>query len=677
MVDPDHPDTVYAAMYRRRRLPYAFEAGSEEGGLFKSTDGGQTWTKLTEGLPRRTSRIGFDVFPGKTKTLIATVQSDDGGTVSIRDDRSKGGGVFRSEDGGETWTRLSQRTPRAFYFSTIKFDPKDDQRIYQLGWYVEVSEDGGRTFRTGMGMKMHVDMHAFLIDPDDTDALINGSDGGVYVSYDRGKTWSFLNTMAVGQFYNVAVDNSDPYRVMGGLQDNGTWIGPSSGTRVADKEEDDGAGTGITNFDWQHVLWGDGFHADFDPLEPNIVYAEWQGGNLCRINLKTGEKRRIAPEPNEGMSQFRFNWNAPFFVSAHEPTTLYLAGNHVFRLKDRGESWKRITPDLTKADPATIDATGSTAENYGTVVALAESRLDKNILWSGSDDGLIHVTRDGGESWTNITPEDKVRGLYVSRIEASHTEPGTAYASIDGHRSNDMDPCILMTTDFGASWTDITGDLPKGWSVKVVREDLDNSQVLFCGTENAVYVTLDRGARWVKMNGKSLPTTPVDDIKQHPRTKDLILGTHGRSIWVLDDASFWSQLGEAQESDAVLMDILPAKPRYFLTYGGLWTDQVFRAKNRPHGALFNYWLKDTLDEEVKITITNAKDLEVASITGSNRKGLNRAVWGLIPKEEQQLPDDGRDLMFVPFYVAPGTYTATLSAGKLKVKKTFEVLPTDK
>lgn len=674
MVDPKNPDTVYAALYARRRWPWGFEGISEKGGLFKSTDGGATWKKLTKGLPKRTGRIGFDIFPGDSKVLIATVQSDDGGTTSIRDDRSKGGGFFRSEDGGETWTRLSQRTPRAFYFATIKFDPKDSQRIYQLGWYVEVSDDGGKTFRTGMGMKMHVDMHAFLIDPEDPDLLINGSDGGVYQSFDRGKTWQFFNTMAVGQFYNIALDRSDPYRVMGGLQDNGSWLGPSSTNKVSDKGEGDDCKTGITNADWLHVLGGDGFHCDFDREDPNILYAEWQGGNLCQVNIKTGEKRRQTPEPQEGQVRFRFNWNSPFFVSYHDPKTIYLAGNSVFKVSTRGGHWERISPDLTAADPAKIDTTGSTAESYGTIVTLAESEVKKGVIWSGSDDGLIHVTQDGGKSWKNVTPQEIVKGLYISRVEASHSEAGTAYASVDGHRSDVMDPILLMTQDFGKTWKDITGDLPKGWSIKVVREDRWNANVLYVGTENSVHMSVNRGKSWVKMNAKSLPTTPVDDIQQHPDTSDLVLGTHGRSIWVLDDASMMAALSSAMDQEFAVFDVIPAKPKHFITYGGLWTDQVFRAENRPMGAVINYWVKEYSGEEVKFSIENEKGLEVGTLTGPGHPGLNRVVWNLQPKDEQKLPDDGRDLLFQPFLVAPGTYRLKASYQKVKVEREIIVLP---
>jgi photosystem II stability/assembly factor-like uncharacterized protein len=658
-IDPKNPDIVYAAMYARLRTPYGFTSGGPKGGLYKSTDAGKTWKKLTKGLPEQTGRIGFDIFAADPNVLVACVQSNDGGTTSIRDDRSKAGGVFRSEDGGQTWERQSHRTPRAFYFSKIYIDPKNSQRIYNLGWWVEVSDDGGKTFRGGVGEKMHVDMHAFLINPADTDHLINGSDGGAYQSFDGGKTWAFFNTMAVGQFYNVSCDDSDPYRLIGGLQDNGTWVGPSSGTRVTDKDESGGDDkTGLTNADWHHVLWGDGFHADFDPTDPNSLYAEWQGGNLCRMDMSNGDKRRIAPDPAEGQPRIRFNWNTPFFVSKHDPTVLYMAGNHVYRLTDRGDKWSRISDDLTTNDPTKIETVGSNAETYCTIVSLAESDVAEGLLWAGSDDGLIHVTEDRGKTWKNVTPK-AVGGLYVSRIEASHTERGTAYVTIDGHRSDNMDPLVLMTKDLGKTWTDITGNLPKGWSTKVIREDLANPDVLYVGTEQGIFVSLDRGSSWLNLRGKNFPTVPVEDIKQHPRTRDLILATHGRSLWILDDASFFAELTGAASKSLHLFPIQPAKPRWLTTYGGLWTDSLFRASNRPQGAVINYWLSEYTGEDVKITIENEKGLEVASLTGTNAPGWNRVVWDLQPKETQRKADGGEE-PWLAFFVPSGEYKAKIA-----------------
>jgi photosystem II stability/assembly factor-like uncharacterized protein len=322
ILDPASPDTVYAAMYARRRTAWSFRSGGPEGGVYRSRDRGASWEKLRAGLPGRTGRIGLDVCAARPEVLFASVESDEGGLVGDAfANRSRGGGVYRSDDGGDTWVRTADLSPRAFYFSRIRCDPADAQRVYLPGWEVYVSDDGGHSFFAGLTRVPHVDYHAMVIDPADTDHLLVGNDGGLYVSWDRGKTWDFHNHMAVGQFYNVAVDDSDPYRVGGGLQDNGTWIGPSE-TLTRDTGDFMGRAGAITNADWRFVYDGDGFHVAFDPTDRNVVYAEWQGGNLGRIHLDTGVHRNLRPQPREGEPRYRFNWNAPFFISPHEPTTL-------------------------------------------------------------------------------------------------------------------------------------------------------------------------------------------------------------------------------------------------------------------------------------------------------------------------------------------------------------------
>lgn len=673
LIDPNDPDTVYAAMYARRRTAHSFRSGGPNGGIYRSKDGGAKWQKLTKGLPKSTGRIGLDLCRSKPNVVYAIVESEEGGSAGIRDDRSKAGGVFRSEDGGDTWTRQSVRSPRAFYFSKVRVDPNDDQRVYMIGWVNEVSDDGGKTFRGGIGVKIHVDYHAMIIDPTDTDHLVVGTDGGVYQSFDRGETWTFINTMATGQFYNVTADDSDPYRVMGGLQDNGTWLGKSATDMESGSSSDGTINTGLTNADWRVVMWGDGFHSAFDPTDPNTIYAEWQGGNLVRVDLATGKKKFIAPVPREGAARFRFNWNTPFFVSPHDPTVLYMGGNTAFRLLDRGDRWEQISGELTTNDVAKIETQGSSAETHCTLVSLAESPQAAGILWAGSDDGLIHVTRDGGKSWKNVTPAF-VNGLYIAKIEPSHHEVGRAYVAIDGHRSDDMNPHVAMTDDFGATWKDITADLPKGASAKCVREDLVNPDVLYVGTENAVHISIDRGKSWLKLNGKALPTTPVDDIMIHPRERDLILGTHGRSIWILDDASMLSQLTpQVLAAELHLFDPMPAKPRRFLTYGGLWSDQIFRAANPPMGARISYWIAEFEAEDVEIRIENEKGLEVVKLTGPNTPGLNRVVWDCQPKEEQRVCNQGEEPETL-FFVPAGQYKVTLSRGKSKVTTTLTVLP---
>ncbi|MES1227960.1 MAG: glycosyl hydrolase, partial [Armatimonadota bacterium] len=458
-----------------------------------------------------------------TQKLIACVEATEGGGNSIRDDRMRGGGVFRSDDGGTTWRRCSYRSPRAFYFSKIKFDPADDNRVYMLGWTTEVSDDGGETFRGGVADLLHADHHAILVSPTDSSHLLVGTDGGLYQSFDKGETWDFLNTMATGQFYNIALDDSEPYRVMGGLQDNGSWIGWSATNKLQPKDDAQKVwATSLTNADWQDVFWGDGFHVAFDPTDTDTVYAEWQGGHVTRLGLKDGSNKYCRPEAREGERKLRFNWNTPFFVSAHDPTVLYMAGNIVYKLTERGDKWAAISPDLTTDDAIKSTTDGSVAEQYCTVVALSESTLEQGVLAAGSDDGLVHVTRNDGGSWKAVTPS-LVGGRYISRLQWSSAVKGRLYMTVDGHRGDDMQPYVLVSEDYGASWKNITADLPKGRSAKVIREDRFNPSVLYVGTEGGMFMSIDRGGSWLKMHGKALPTVPVDDIQQHGRETDVVI----------------------------------------------------------------------------------------------------------------------------------------------------------
>ncbi|NIQ31893.1 MAG: hypothetical protein GTN89_16470, partial [Acidobacteria bacterium] len=348
------------------------------------------------------------------------------------------------------------------------------------------------------------------------------------------------NHMAAGQFYNVAVDDSDPYRVGGGLQDNGSWIGVSENI-FETPDSFMGRSGAITNHDWRFVWGGDGFHVAFDPTDRNVIYAESQGGWIGRLHMDTGVHQTLRPQPREGQARFRFNWNAPFFISPHDPTPLYLGGNCVFRLTERGDRWEKISDDLSTGDPDKILAVGSEAETAGTITALAESAVKAGVLWAGTDDGRVHVTADDGGAWRDVTPS-RVGGLYVSHISASHHDADTAYVAVDGHRSDVFTPILLMTEDLGHSWVSIVGDLPDGGPPEVIREDPKNPDVLFVGTETGVHMTIDRGVRWIRINGESLPTVPVDDLAIQPREHDLVAGTHGRSIWILDDISPLSQL---------------------------------------------------------------------------------------------------------------------------------------
>lgn len=674
ILDPKNPNIVFAAMYMRLRKPWSMMSGGKQGGIYKSTNSGRTFKKLSGGLPSQTGRIGLDIFLGDSKKLVAVVESTEDGANSIRDDRMRGGGVFYSADGGETWEKRSVRSPRAFYFSKIKFCSKNPKRIYMLGWTTEVSDDGGKTFREGFANLLHADHHAILVSPTDPDHIVIGTDGGASQTFDGGKNWDFLNTMPTGQFYNVALDMSEPYRVCGGLQDNGTWLGPSATNKQCPENKAARAPVaGITNADWQVVNWGDGFHAAFDPKDPNVLYGEWQGGNLVRIDLARAERRYIAPEAREGEPRHRFNWNSPFFVSPHRGDTIYIGGNYVFKVTKKGEKWEKISHDLTTADPKKMETVGSNAETFCTVVSLDESPIKAGILWAGSDDGLIHVTKNDGGSWQNVTPPS-VKGRYVSRVHASAHSESRCYVSIDGHRTDDMSPCILVTDDFGRSWKDVSSNLPKRRSVMVVREDRFNENVLYCGTENACYVSLNRGKTWIKMHGQALPTVPVYDIQQHPRETDVVLGTHGLSIWVLDGAKWISELSQkVLESPLHLFTIADARPQWFLEYSALWSHKVFAAKNPPMGVKIDYWIAEYTGDPVSMTIEDENGVVVKTIAGNNAPGFNRVVWDLVPEEWLQLEDQNEDKLFQPFHARPGKYTVKIKMGDHKAKGTFNVL----
>lgn len=680
-INPEQPDTVYAAMYMRRRTAWSMMSGGPEGGIYKSTDAGATWKKLGGGLPTQTGRIGLDIYLKDPKVLFAVVESDEGGSgVDIFDNRQRTGGLFRSDDGGENWSRINELNFRPFYFSKVRVDPVDDNRVYMLGWGLAISDDGGRNFRAGGARLPHGDMHELVIDPTDRDHLLMGTDGGIYSSYDRAKTWVFHNNIAAGEFYNVTFDMTDPYRIGGGLQDNCTWIGPSATIMSSgsnEESESDGiTEAGITNGDWRLYWGGDGFHVAFDPSDPNIIYAEAQGGEIGRIHMNTGFRKNIRPSPKEGQPRFRFNWNSPFFVSAHDPTVLYLGGNRVFKLTQRGDQWQAISPDLSTQNLKKIETVGSEAETHGTVVSLAESPVTAGTLWAGTDDGLVHVTQDEGKTWKNVTPP-QADGHYISRIEASHHDAKTAYVSIDGHRSDVMKPNLVMTTDAGETWTQINGEgdgaLPEDDVVKVVREDRKNGDVLYVGTERAAFVSIDRGQHWVRLNADSLPTVAVDDIQQHPREMDLIAGTHGRSIYILDDATPLSQLTpDIVQSEFHLFESRPGKPRYYLPYEGMWGDQLFRAPNPPKGVQISYWVRDFDREEVKISIADAAGNTVRELSGPAAPGINRVLWDMQPEKRDRFETPDTRLGILPF-VPPGEYKATATLGKHKAEITIKVM----
>lgn len=658
VLDPSNPEIVYAALYARQRRPWAFLAGPEAtdgkdlGGVFKSMDGGLTWKKLGGGLPGQTGRIGLAIYPRNPQVLYAVVQSGEGGTSGIDDPYSRAGGVFRTEDGGEHWTRQSRLNPRPFYFSQIRVDPTDEQRVYVLGFMLHVSEDGGKSWREDRFKNVHADNHALAIDPRDPRRLVLGTDGGVYQSLNRGASWHHLNNFPAGEFYRIQVDQRAPYRICGGLQDNLNWVGPSQ-TRTKD---------GILNADWINIGGGDGFWCFFDPEDPDLVYAESQGGAVHSFNLRTGETRFLQPSPAEGQAGYRFNWNSPFIASVHQKGAMYLGGNHVFKLWDRGRQWKRISPDLTTGDLTRMVATGSGAENFGVVYALAESPRAPGMLWAGTDDGKLWITRNDGESWTDLTAAlpAEVKGEWITRIEPSRHDTAVAYLAVDAHRSGKLVPLAFRTADGGRTWRSIAGDLPSTGPVKVIREDPANPALLFAGTEFGLYVSADQGAHWHRFGG--LPTVAVDDILIHPRDRDLVIATHGRSLFIVDDISPLEQLTPAiADSTAHLFPPRDALGFYLLPG---WSDSegsaVFRGENPPPGATFTWWIREFTGDGVSIAISDPAGRPVANLSAPGTPGFGRTTWNLLPTADVLTPYGGEGQKLV----RPGEYTVKFTIGKV-------------
>jgi hypothetical protein len=675
-IDPRDPNRLYAAMYARHRTPWSYTGVSGTGGIHRSEDGGRTWRKCTEGLPRRTGRIGLSVYAKNPDVVYAVVESDEGGRLNDFEETSRAGGVFRSDDRGRSWKRLSPFAPRAFYFSQIRVQPDDSTRVYLLGTDLYVSDDGGATFRARGARAVHPDCHAMWIEPVKGRRLVLGTDGGVNLSFDRAATWSFVDNLPLGQFYNVTTNQREPhYDVYGGMQDNQSWGGPSR-TRFGIENwlDDSRDGHGILNEHWFVLGGGDGFHVAADPTDPNIVWYESQGGEIVRQDLASGRERSCKPSHGEGEPVFRFNWNAPFQLSPHDPSVLWLGGQYVFRLYERGDKWERVSPDLTTADPKKMATGGSGAEQYCTITSLAESPAKAGLLWAGTDDGRLWVSPDGGRNWRDLTANVRgvPRGTYVSRVDPSPLDPNVAYVAYDGHRTNDDRPYVFVTRDQGRSWRSIAAGLPALSPVKVVRAGLRNPSLVYVGTETALHVSLDGGARWLKlMHG--LPTVPVDDIHTHPRELDLVIGTHGRSAYVLDGVHVFEQW-----TPKALTDTLTAfAPRAAWAWhrrpiSGYFGTDEWSAKNPPFGAWFDYFLPREVEGGVSVAVEDSTGKTMRTLQGPGEPGFHRVVWDLVPGEPRQRIRR-TELTGQPLLARPGRYRVRLRAGRAAPREhTFEL-----
>ncbi len=625
-MDPRDSKVLYAATYQRRRSSFGFNGAGTGSGIWKTTDGGRSWTRLTKGIPAGPlGRIGLDIFRGNPDIVYARIEHE------------KEGGVYRSDDAGSSWRKMGTHNGRPMYFGIIRVDPVNDLRIYLPETPLSVSDDGGKTFRSNGAPSIHVDHHAMWIDPRNPDHMMIGNDGGVSITRDKGKTWQWLPNLPVAQFYHVSYDMQQPFNVCGGLQDNQSWCGPSQVRN----------GNGITDHDWWTIPGGDGFVNLFDPANDRIIYAESQEGSLGRLDKVTGEQQGIQPTAPSNAKGYRWNWDTPFIFSPHDPATIYLGGNFLFKSTDRGHSWKVISPDLTTAvDRDTLELMGMKLkdvkiakndgiDDYGSLFTIAESPRKAGLIYTGSDDGQLNVTRDGGATWTNVT--GKIPGVpkwaYVSKVAPSRFDEATVYATFDAHRVGDYGTYVFASTDDGASWKSIAGNLPKGEVVRTITEDQKNPEVLYLGSETGLWVSLDRGKSWDRVRA-NLPTVPVYEITLHPRDNAMLLATHGRGVWILDQLGPFQQAAQARAADAWIYPVATAyeKSRSGLRYYGSQGDMQFFGDNPPYGAVIAYALKTRADS-ARIVITDPAGNQVRDLKGGAMKdglaaGYHRVVWDL-------------------------------------------------
>jgi photosystem II stability/assembly factor-like uncharacterized protein len=658
------PKTLIAGMWDFRRKGWTFRSGGESptapsgSALLMTTDGGTTWTELDEhtakGLPPKPwGRIAVTTAPSSPAVIYALIESPHSA-------------LYRSDDGGKNWTRRDASTQmvwRPFYFANLIVDPKNENKLYKPDLGLIVSEDGGKSFSQISGSS-HADFHDLWVDPDNTNHLIAGNDGGVWYSYDGGNNWWKAENLPISQFYHVSVDNSDPYHVYGGLQDNSEWIGDSAYPG------------GITNSRWENLGGGDGFCVFPDPSDSNYVYAESQGGSISRVNRITHSARDIKPDQNYGEGKLRFNWNTPIALSPNEKGTIYIGAQYLFRSRDHGQSWQRISPDLTTNDPekqkqeesggVTVD--NSDAETHTTIYSISESPKNGQVIWVGTDDGNVQVTRDGGKTWTNVVGNvpNLSKASWVSSIEAGRFDPGTAYATFDRHTFGDMDPYLFKTIDYGKTWSPLPVKQSgvQGYA-HVIKEDTVSPNLLFLGTELGLWVSLDGGKQWAQYKGDGFPNVAVRDIAVQPRESDLVVATHGRGIWIIDDLSPLRSLTPkvlAQEAA-----FLPGnRTQQKLNAFGGWSegDATFYGENPPDGAVITYYQqKRHIFGKMKIEIFDQQGKLMDTLPASNRRGVTRVIWSMRLKAPKVPPAaTAAGATVTGLRVLPGTYTVKMTRG---------------
>jgi photosystem II stability/assembly factor-like uncharacterized protein len=656
--------TLFAGMWDFRRKGWTFRSGGESptapsgSGLFMTTDGGTTWTELDQksakGLPAKPwGRIAVTMAPSNPGIVYALIESANSA-------------LYRSDDGGKTWARRDASNLmvwRPFYFANLLVDPKNENKVYKPDLGLIMSDDGGRSF-SGVSGGTHGDVHDVWVDPDNTDHLISGDDGGVWYSFDGGNNWWKGENLPISQFYHVSVDTAEPYHVYGGLQDNSEWIGDSAYPG------------GITNSRWENLGGGDGFFVFPDPADLDYVYAESQGGNISRVNRVTHSARNIKPEQNYGEGKLRFNWNTPIHMSPNEKGTIYIGAQFLFRSRDHGQSWERISPDLTTNDPekqkqeesggVTVD--NSDAETHTTIYSISESPKNGQVIWAGTDDGNVQVTRDGGKTWTNVV--GNVSGLpkasWVSWVEASQFDAATAYATFDRHTFGDMDPYVFKTTDYGKTWVPLAVQQSgvRGYA-HVIKEDTVSPNLLFLGTEFGLWISLDGGKQWAQYKGGDFPSVAVRDIAVQPRESDLVVATHGRGIWIIDDITPLRNLSpEVMAKDVTFLPGNPTQQRLNAFGGWVEGDATFFGQNPPDAAVITYYQKKRhIFGKMKIEVFDQQGKLMDTLPANSRRGLTRVQWSMRLKAPRVPPAaTAAGAATAGPRVLPGTYTVKMTRG---------------
>lgn len=628
VLDPTDSDTLYAVTYDRQRFPWTFRTAGPGSGIHKSTDGGATWRQLRDGLPGgMLGKIGIDVYERDPNILYATVDNQNSPGVTEADRWAElregkqpavptiGHVIYRSDDAGDSWHQVSPEGDsigsRSNYYGQIIVDPNDPDHLYVLDMRVWESRDGGRSW--AYEIEYGGDNHVLWIDPADSRHMLMGYDYGMAITHDAGATWYHPDELGMAQVYAVGVDMERPYNVYCGMQDFGSWKGPSTKKgRFPIRFED-----------WEHINGGDGFYNQVDPEDSRWLYSGSQFGHITRIDQKTGRRQTIV---DDGDPEHRFNWNTPLLVSPHDSKVLFVGAESLLRSDDRGESWTTVSPDLTRQDATKYDGIG--AVRYGTVTTIDQSSLDAEILWVGTDDGNLWVSRNGGGDWVDrtaaLTAAAGVDGYWVSRVEASHHDPATAYVTFTGLHRDDPRPLVFRSRDFGATWEAIGENLPAA-AVNVIREDRRNADLLFLGNDVGVFVSLDAGSTWARM-ATGLPTVPVHDLVVHPRDNDLVVGTHGRGVYIADISPLQELTAEVADREAHLFEIEPAV-QWVMTSQPAVSAQNFAGTNAPHGAVVNYYLRTERPEGVTIRVRQGEELLWES-AGPGLAGLNRVEWGL-------------------------------------------------